>query len=759
MECNKDEAIRAKVIAERKLTEKDFVGAKKFVLKAQALYPGLEGLSQMLMTLDVYISAENKISGEVDWYGVLGVNPSADDETVRKQYRKLALMLHPDKNKAVGADGAFKLLSEAWSLLSDKPKRLAYNQRRSLKGFQQKVPTKSGGQSAPANVNGFHNFPNSATSNVKAQNITARVRPTSVPPPSNPRTDTFWTICHRCKMHYEYLRIYLNHTLLCPNCQQPFLASETAPPMNYSKPSSSSAHQRYQNPGHHGANGNPFDPGRYAGAAQNSGPGGSTGLNSFNHTQVQQGPFARTAGVGTSVSSSSVAAKAANVVQQANEKLKREREETQAAGGWESLLKRRKGLDDDGNGYGRTRMGNLYGLRKGGFDTDRVHSRVLNSTSELTPLELRNMLMAKARIEIFKKLKDWRAETVTKAVDSAKDKGKESKKEKDRSFVKGNTGELNGCGVSRAIEGDQAKKPFSSTSADGDKKDLAPMSINVPDPDFHDFDQDRTESSFEDNQVWAAYDDDDGMPRFYAMIHKVISLTPFKMRVSWLNSKTASEFGTTDWVGSGFYKTCGDFRAGKHEFTESLNSFSHKVKWAKGPRGTVGIYPKKGDVWALYRNWSPDWNEHTPDEVIHKYEMVEVLADYNEDQGLYVAPLIKVAGFRTVFCPNTDPEKVRRIPKEEMFRFSHQVPNYLLTGQEAQNAPKGCQELDPAASPLELLQAITEAKDGKAGKEMLQSGPEIRVDEFVTNTTQAKEEQMVESGEETKEGETVGITK
>ncbi|KAL0321534.1 UNVERIFIED_CONTAM: Chaperone protein DnaJ [Sesamum calycinum] len=69
----------------------------------------------MLTTVDVYVSAENKISGEIDWYGVLGVSPSSDDETIRKQYRKLALMLHPDKNKSVGSDGAFKLISEAWS--------------------------------------------------------------------------------------------------------------------------------------------------------------------------------------------------------------------------------------------------------------------------------------------------------------------------------------------------------------------------------------------------------------------------------------------------------------------------------------------------------------------------------------------------------------------------------------------------------------------------------------------------------------------
>ncbi|XP_059667199.1 uncharacterized protein LOC132312731 [Cornus florida] len=791
MECNRDEAIRAKVIAERKLTEKDLAGAKKFTLKAQSLYPGLEGLSQLLTTVDVYISAENKVSGEVDWYGVLGVNPSADDDTVKKQYRKLALILHPDKNKSVGADGAFKLLSEAWSLLSDKTKRLAYNQRRSLKGFQQKAPAQSKGPpSAPSVVNGFHNFTNNATSNVKTQSKSTRLFTTTAPPPSHRRTDTFWTICNRCKMHYEYLKIYLNHTLLCPNCREAFTASEMSPPINFSQ-SNLSSRQRHQNSSHHVTNTNPFDPGRNAATAQNLGPGVSAGINSFNHTHVHRGPFSRMAGVGSTVTSPSTAAKAANVIQQANEKVKREREEAETAAWWEksyassSVLKgerpwkKKRGPDDDHNGYRsnvpyQMTMGNssggtgsISGLRKSNYESERAYgfsgiNNKPNSTRELTLLETRNMLMEKAWREIRKKLTDWRLDAAAKAAEKEK-KVKESKKER-VGAVKGDTHDPNGFGESFGTKrGDQAKMSIQSPSVDDtDKEELAPTSMDVPDPDFHDFDLDRTESCFSDNQVWAAYDDDDGMPRFYAIIHKVVSLKPFKMRISWLNSKTTNEFGPVNWIGSGFSKTCGEFRVGKHEINKSLNSFSHKVKWTKGTRGAVCIFPQKGDVWALYRNWSPDWNEHTPDEVIHKYDMVEVLDDYNEDQGVSVTPLVKVAGFRTVFHPHLDPVKVRRIRKEEMFRFSHQVPNYLLTGQEAQNAPQGCQELDPAASPLELLQVITEANEvpmvengGKVEGETLLSTLENQKDEIMDNSTNGEEEVMVENVEGPKAGETM----
>ena len=43
-----------------------------------------------------------------------------------------------------------------------------------------------------------------------------------------------------------------------------------------------------------------------------------------------------------------------------------------------------------------------------------------------------------------------------------------------------------------------------------------------------------------------------------------------------------------------------------------------------------------------------------------------------------------------------------------MFRFSHQVPFYRMSGEEAPNVPKDSYELDPAAISKELLQEITE---------------------------------------------------
>jgi hypothetical protein len=139
---------------------------------------------------------------------------------------------------------------------------------------------------------------------------------------------------------------------------------------------------------------------------------------------------------------------------------------------------------------------------------------------------------------------------------------------------------------------------------------------------------------------------------------------------------------------------------------------------------------------------------------------VEVLDDFNVEQGVSVVPLLKIAGFRTVFHKHMDPKEVRRIPKEEMFRFSHQVPNYLLTGHEADNAPEGCRELDPAATSLELLQVMTEANEeeptlkncGIVEEEMLQSTPKISVDEMVGNAETGNQGEMVgNDGKQTKD--------
>lgn len=63
-----------------------------------------------------------------DYYEILGVDKSADEATLKKAYRKLAMKLHPDRNKEADASEKFKEVSEAYAVLSDSEKRARYDQ-------------------------------------------------------------------------------------------------------------------------------------------------------------------------------------------------------------------------------------------------------------------------------------------------------------------------------------------------------------------------------------------------------------------------------------------------------------------------------------------------------------------------------------------------------------------------------------------------------------------------------------------------------
>jgi molecular chaperone DnaJ len=63
-----------------------------------------------------------------DYYEVLGVDRSADERTLKKAYRKLALEYHPDRNQGnQDAEERFKLCAEAYDVLSDPQKRQVYD--------------------------------------------------------------------------------------------------------------------------------------------------------------------------------------------------------------------------------------------------------------------------------------------------------------------------------------------------------------------------------------------------------------------------------------------------------------------------------------------------------------------------------------------------------------------------------------------------------------------------------------------------------
>jgi len=66
-----------------------------------------------------------------DYYKILKVTKSSTEDEIRKNYRKLAMQYHPDRNPdSPEAEEKFKEVAEAYGVLTDPVKRRRYNRSR-----------------------------------------------------------------------------------------------------------------------------------------------------------------------------------------------------------------------------------------------------------------------------------------------------------------------------------------------------------------------------------------------------------------------------------------------------------------------------------------------------------------------------------------------------------------------------------------------------------------------------------------------------
>lgn len=62
------------------------------------------------------------------YYEILECRKSSTEGEIKKSYRKLAIKLHPDKNPHPRSAEAFKIVNKAWEVLSDKSKKMIFDQ-------------------------------------------------------------------------------------------------------------------------------------------------------------------------------------------------------------------------------------------------------------------------------------------------------------------------------------------------------------------------------------------------------------------------------------------------------------------------------------------------------------------------------------------------------------------------------------------------------------------------------------------------------
>ncbi|KAJ0074789.1 hypothetical protein Patl1_34687 [Pistacia atlantica] len=118
------EAEFCKDMAENFFMQQQYDLAIFSIVSAKLKNPQLHGLNNYLNAYMVH-KIDSTIKDE--WYAVLGIKDhGVGADEIKKRYKDLAVMIHPEKCSSVAAEGATKLINEAWETLSDARKREAY---------------------------------------------------------------------------------------------------------------------------------------------------------------------------------------------------------------------------------------------------------------------------------------------------------------------------------------------------------------------------------------------------------------------------------------------------------------------------------------------------------------------------------------------------------------------------------------------------------------------------------------------------------
>lgn len=195
MDGNKDEALKCTKIAKDSIQSGDRSRALKFLNKARRLDPSIEiddlfsnlnspenncsepsdstkepengprrrvspagqsasspSASSSVAYTEEQVAVVREIKRKKDYYEILGLEKACSVEDVKKAYRKLSLKVHPDKNKAPGAEEAFKIVSRSFQCLSDEESRKKYD----LVGSDEPVYETRRSRSGMQGFNGFY---------------------------------------------------------------------------------------------------------------------------------------------------------------------------------------------------------------------------------------------------------------------------------------------------------------------------------------------------------------------------------------------------------------------------------------------------------------------------------------------------------------------------------------------------------------------------------------------------------------------------
>jgi len=235
-----------------------------------------------------------------------------------------------------------------------------------------------------------------------------------------------------------------------------------------------------------------------------------------------------------------------------------------------------------------------------------------------------------------------------------------------------------------------------SDSSNGNGGLLPSLASLKPYPDSKILGQNWSPNDFIAGQVWAVYDEKD-LPRHYTQINAVISTG--QVRVTYLEPQPILDYEFA-WKKERLPVVCGVYGATGPNVNLDRSHFSHLVRCQRSTTNPIyKIYPMKGEIWAMYKNWNNKWKPFQYENA--EFDFVEILSDLLEGSGMRIARLVEVEGCLTFFQRQQLDgfDLSRMVLQSELVGFSHRIPAFRVPGIGQHGIPESSWHLEPNALP------------------------------------------------------------
>ncbi|KAF3439214.1 hypothetical protein FNV43_RR17489 [Rhamnella rubrinervis] len=189
-------SIRLLRLSEKCLRRRDFDGCRKYALEARNFDPNNANVDQILAIADVLLAGEYRLRNHHhDWYAILQLrrHDSGNRKLVFAQFQKLVALVKPSQNGFAFSEEAFKLVCDAWGVLSNPVKRTQYE-----------------------------NYISNEQEPARQKELEQESKDIDQDDKGSGGNETFWTVCACCYCMYEYEKVYEECCLRCQNCRKPF---------------------------------------------------------------------------------------------------------------------------------------------------------------------------------------------------------------------------------------------------------------------------------------------------------------------------------------------------------------------------------------------------------------------------------------------------------------------------------------------------------------------------------------------------------